>query len=139
MARIDHWPRKLTAFVEERRASPFVWGAHDCCMFVVDWVALLTGIDPAPELRGAYTTEKGAAKIIKKRGGDVVALADEVCARHGWPRVGPKLARRGDVVAHTTPTGPCLGICLGAETVCAGAGGLVTLPTESGLAAWRID
>jgi hypothetical protein len=138
MARIDNWPRALTDFAEERRKLPFVWGQNDCCLFAANWVAKLTGVDPAASLRGKYTTAAGAARIIKRRGG-MQAMVGKICAGHGWPMVNPKLARRGDVVLIEQATGPALAVCMGEHAAAAGPNGVSMVPTLSALAGWRID
>lgn len=66
--RLNNWPQKLNEFIEARRATPFEWGKNDCSLFVADAIMAMTGIDVAKELRGKYSTEIGAYKIISEYG-----------------------------------------------------------------------
>lgn len=90
--RRNQLPNLLHAFIESRRETPFKWGENDCCLFAADWVLELTGVDHAEKYRGKYDDEKGAARIIKRRGGM------RAFARDLKERSSVKLAQRGDVV-----------------------------------------
>lgn len=90
--RRNQLPNLLHAFIESRRHAPFKWGENDCCLFAADWVLELTGDDHAKQYRGKYSDEKGAARIIKRRGG-MRAFAQDL-----KERANVRLAQRGDVV-----------------------------------------
>lgn len=49
-------------------AEPFARPHADCCMWVADWIAARTGIDPAADLRGAYTNAAGALRQVRRWG-----------------------------------------------------------------------
>lgn len=83
---------RLDDLVYSLRSVPFAWGINDCCTVSADVVNACTGVDPMNELRGAYGTEFGAARVLAERGG-IEALLDE---RLG-PRVGPAFAQHGDI------------------------------------------
>jgi hypothetical protein len=89
--RAADWRATLAAFIDERRADPFVWGARDCCLFAADAVAGFTGLDVAAPLRG-YATRFGALRALRRAGFervfDVVDPHFPTAAR----------ARAGDVV-----------------------------------------
>ncbi len=44
---------------------------NDCTTFCATWVEMLTGNDPAADLRGSYRTAEGAHAIIDAAGGHV--------------------------------------------------------------------
>lgn len=68
MKRLFDWPERVIALIEERRHMPFIWGTNDCALFPADCVLAATGVDLAAGMR-TYTTELGAARIVRKRGG----------------------------------------------------------------------
>ncbi len=56
----------------------FGWGGvvgDDCTTWCASWVRERTGIDPAAALRGTYSTEIGAHRLIARAGG-LVALVE---------------------------------------------------------------
>lgn len=135
--RPEDWPARLHLFFEEIRTQPFQWGERDCALTACDWIAILVGIDPAAELRGAYRTAIGAGRVMKPRGG-LEQIARDACVAHGWQEVGASFARRGDVVLMDFPTGPALGICDGARSAFVGRDGLQLMRTLDCRLAWRI-
>jgi len=127
------WPERLTAYIESRRAAEFTWGEHDCCWFANGAVIAMTGVDRMPDY--SYTTELGAARLIK-RAGSLDAL---VCRALG-DSIHPAQAGRGDVVIADLENGSTLGICLG--EMCAFAadvGGITFRPRSMIRSAWRIQ
>ncbi len=72
----------LTEYLASAGRRAFVWGSFDCLLYIADWVARSTGIDPAPDLRGIYDSERGARRLIKARGG-MVTLVGNGLARSG--------------------------------------------------------
>lgn len=139
--RFEDWPTRFFAFVEQRRAEPFAWGANDCCLFACDGVQSQTGLDPAAKLfRGKYRDSLGAARLVRKHGG-IEAIAVKVCGQHGWPELlTPRVAQRGDVVLLDVDTGMecALGLVVGAEAVFTGPEGLTFVPLASCRRAWAI-
>ena len=134
--RKPNWPEILAAKIELARSKPFSWGTHDCCMFSADVVLAMTGTDYAEEFRGKYTTATGAAKALKKYG--LGSIENSLTAKFGEP-VHPFKASRGDVVLADAPTTyKALGVCLGEKAVFAGKDGMVFLPMNLWLCAWRI-
>src|SRR5690606_29994477 len=91
--RREDWPERLAAFVAARRRTPFAFGTHDCALFAADWIVECTGADPIAPLRGQWTDERSALRILQDNGG-IEALA---CRYLGDP-IAPLLARRGDIV-----------------------------------------
>jgi len=84
--------RLLLEEYQRQRATPFAWGGADCLGFAADCAKLLTGNDPAAELRGKYDSEIAAKRIMVERGwqtlGDVAASM--------FPEIPVAVARSGD-------------------------------------------
>lgn len=91
MTRAPDWRARLAALVEQRRAAPFVWGAHDCCLWASDAVLAMTGLDVAAPLRG-YINRFGALRSLRRAGFERVF---DVVDPH-FPTA--QRARAGDVV-----------------------------------------
>lgn len=137
--RILNWPEKLTELIDARRARPFEWGSNDCCLFACDVILELTGIDPAADLRGTYSSELSAVRLLSQLGG-VAGIATARCEANGFPEwPDPAFAQRGDVVLRDSPEhGPTLGICIGSSVAFVGEQGLVFIKLSDCLRAWRI-
>lgn len=84
----------LAAFLSEASACPMEWGRCDCSLMVADWIAYRCGIDPVPDLRGAYTDEQGALSKIEAAGG-LVALFTRRLAPLGLAETGAP--KSGDI------------------------------------------
>ena len=86
---------------------------------------------------GRYAGCREALRLMRRATGsaDLVTATSIIL---GAPLSHPLMARLGDVVAITTPAGPALGLCAGAEVAASGPGGLVARPLTSIIAAWRV-
>lgn len=94
MRRGDNWRERLNAFLQEAATTPFVWGRRDCVLFAADAVLVMTGEDPAAEIRGRYETAIGAARITRKiSGGPWIGTG--VAAR--FAEIAPAFAGDGDL------------------------------------------
>lgn len=62
--------------------APVVHGECDCLMVLANWVRELTGVDPAPELRGSYSTEQEWRDIVAAAG-SMAALVAPLARRAG--------------------------------------------------------
>ena len=122
----------LLDYVECCRLRPFAWGRHDCALFAAGAVLTLTGHDPAADARGAYTTEWGALRWLKRQG---MTLRELAAQRLGEPRP-VLLARRGDLV--WLPDPGALGVCLGHDCAFPGPAGLEFRPLADCACCWRI-
>ena len=118
MRRVEDWPERLLALVEEHRQQPFQWGKNDCCTFAGEAVARMTGADLLADVRGRYNSARSAAVVMARVGGLGAYLGERL------PPVAPKLARRGDVVMFESIEGPALGIALGVYAVGVGPEGV---------------
>lgn len=132
--RLQDWPLRLDAFVEQRRCMPFAWGSQDCCQFARHAVAALTGSDPAADwgLR-PYRTAKGAAGQLARLGG-IAALP----GRAGLSEIPLLRAGRGDLALVPNAGRPALGIVLGAKVAYVGEQGLAFVPVTACTNTWRV-
>ncbi len=130
--RLPDWQLRLEAFVAQRQEVPFVWGANDCALFVMDAVQAITGRDPAPHLRG-HRNARQAIGSLRDQGGLAVAACQ--CLGPFWSA---QLAAVGDVVLVRMGKRVALGICNGTTALGPGAQGLVAVPMTEALLAWRV-
>lgn len=129
--RLENWPQKLAEVIEGARKRPFLWGEHDCSLFVADCVDAMTGSKHANQYRGKYKTAKGAAGILKKHGG-IEGLVDSKF--DPMPR---SFARRGDIALLEMKGSP-LGIVDVNRVACVGENGLHFLPMNKTIKVWRV-
>lgn len=131
--RLRDWPERLAALFAARAAQPFEWGVFDCCLFAADAVLAVTGHDPAADLRGTYSTEAGAARVLRRWGG-----VDGIAVARAGRVVAAGLAQPGDVgLSHHHPELPALAVWGGSAWHAAGPAGLVVVPPEAVVRAWR--
>lgn len=157
--RREDWADRLAALLDARAGTPFAWGAADCCLFVADAVAAVTGVDiAAAEFRGRYRDAASGARVLRRwlraEGAPagqppLAALWRRLARRHGWRPAPIEYARRGDIVllpaaalAQVPGTGydhaaAIVDLC-GARAVTAGPAGLVRVPLAPAGSAWRV-
>lgn len=125
---------RLTAFLADGSALPFVWGERDCCLWVSDWIRSVRGADPGAELRGAYSTLASCLRLLRQGGGFetvVSGLIDRAgLARTDTPGV-------GDVGIVETGVGPMMAICVGERWAFKAVDGIAILPAAP-VAAWTV-
>lgn len=126
------WQLRLAEFAKERASMPFEWGRNDCCLFTVDAVAAITGVDHAARFRG-YSTALAAARVVEEQGG-VRQLAIDA-----WgPSVAPAFATVGDVVLMQNEGRELLAICNGTNAIGPGPERMDVMDMSNALAAWKI-
>lgn len=91
----------LDELVAQRAAQPFAWGVRDCAMWAFDAVHAATGRDPAPDLRGAYSTPRAALRLLRRLGG----LHGIATARMGAPVPLPAAPDGAVVLLHASVCG----------------------------------
>lgn len=136
--RLENWPELLNSYIAEQETAPFVWGEHDCCLFVCNVIQLLTGIDPAKDYRNRYKTKAGATRLLAKAGG-LEALAVAVCADMEFVEIGVNFCQRGDLVLMDCAEEQALGICLGANAAFVTLTGFTYYPLSKCCRAWRVS
>ena len=124
----------LTEHLQAGAAQPFVWGAHDCCLWPSDWMKARRGVDPAAPLRGRYGTAFAAYRHIQRLGGFEVMvralMADAGFAETNTPQP-------GDVGIIETDQGPALAIRTQRGWAANGPTGVTCAPFDH-LVAWTI-
>ncbi len=94
LTRLPDWDRRLAKVTARHLQEPSEWGAADCLLKACDAIEAVTGVDLAKKIRGKYTTELGAAKLLRRKGCDNV---EQLLEQYFEP-VGRLMAQRGDVV-----------------------------------------
>lgn len=135
MQRRDDWASRLIAVIDAADRTPFAWGKQDCALFAADCVQAMTGEDFAAPFRGRYDTALGSVRALRMMG---MASLEEYVVHVLGETVAPMMAMRGDVVMVDTPEGKALGVVAGIEAAVAGIDGLVMMPRDRWLCAWRI-
>lgn len=138
MPRKSNWPAALTLFLNEKQQQPFDWKENNCSFFASDWVAILTGIDPAANYRASVDSALSAARVLAEAGG-IESITEQECAANNWPEVSPRLAQRGDVCLVDSEAGPALGVVAGSSAAFAGPRGVEFVPVSACRRAWRIS
>jgi hypothetical protein len=133
MTRTPDWPLRFEAFIAERRAQSFAWGANDCAIFAADCVQAITGTDPAPAWLRLHKTQKQALRALQRHGG----LHSIATAALGQP-VAASQAGVGDVVLVKVGKRDALAICNGATALGPADHGLVAVAMASATACWRV-
>lgn len=136
MTRRHDWPERIMAVLDRAATQAFAWGRADCFTLAMDAVAAITGADPYPDERGAYTTPVGARLRLTAHGfADMAALFDSVAAE-----IPVAFAGRGDLGLTETATGELAAIvCDGTAWVGRSEGeGFVRVPRNAAVRAWRI-
>jgi hypothetical protein len=129
---------KLALFLQEKQSQPFDWAGNNCCFFACDWLAMLTGDDPAKDYRPRITSALTAARTLEQEGG-VDGIASAICEARGWRNVGVTMAQRGDIVVGVFEGADALGVCDGAHSWFAGKHGLQAISTiHQCRKAWKI-
>ncbi|MFN4296809.1 MAG: DUF6950 family protein [Brevundimonas sp.] len=117
----------LDRFLEEATARRFRDGEWDCQLFPAEWVLRVTGLDPAAEWRGRYSTALGRERILK-RGGGPLAVMTKGAESVGLQRTSEP--KRGDIGLIRVGGRHYGAVCLG---------GLWAVATSKGLAAVKPD
>lgn len=125
----------------QRCARPFAWGTADCVTWAADCVWAITRRDPIADLRGAYFSARGAARVCRAQGG-MVAMLD---ARLPAGRIHSAQAIDGDVCllhAHayhcSLPGLAALGVLWRGWVLVQGADGLHRQPPANAALWWRV-
>lgn len=133
MKRKEGWELALYEATNAAFHRAHEWGAHDCASFAADCVEAMTGVDLLPE-RGEYHDNVSAAKVIVNSGAK--SLADAVSQR--LPEINVSQARRGDVMLCEGPEGDFLAINQGMTSVGPSARGLIHVPSDQAIKAFRV-
>src|SRR5687768_5647317 len=98
-------------YLEAARRLPWRWGGgdtgfegDDCTLFAANWAKAVCGEDPGVGMRGAYSTEREAIRIVARAGG-FAAFIDQQLRPLGWIRTAAE-PREGDIGVVMAPTLP---------------------------------
>lgn len=138
-AKRSDWRVRLHAYLADARQRTFGYGgadgSQDCALFVAGAVEAMTGIDPAAEYRGRYTTLTGGLRVLRKAG--YIDHVDLVAAT--LPEVRPAhLAQVGDIAVVPSGDDMVLGLVGGPRIFCWGEDALMTLDLLSISRAFRV-
>lgn len=96
----------LDDYLNDAGKKRWQYGHVDCQMFAADWVVARTGLDPAEDLRGTYSTAEEANAMVEANGGCVDLVHDRLVGV-GWHWIfsGPRDGDIGVIHVRTWPDG----------------------------------
>jgi uncharacterized protein DUF6950 len=132
LTRYPDWPARLESYIQGLKGREFSYGSFDCALFVCDAIEVMTGVNPAAEFKGRYSTRDEARKLLGAVGG-----YEGVAAASGLAVIAPKLARRGDVLRMRVFS---LGLVSlnGRDAWVLGENGIELFPAAAAVGAWRV-
>lgn len=123
---------RLERFVYAQQGREFRYGIFDCCLFVCGAIEAMTGVNPAREFLGAYSTRREARKLLAAAGG-ISAIAK----RHGMTELPVSKARRGDVLAMKNMQLALVALN-GKDALVVVESGLIAVPARIAIGAWAV-
>lgn len=126
--------RTLQEFLGPWRALRFDWAERNCCHLVAAWVREREGLSPLEGLAPMPRTQAGVLRRMIRLGG----------LRAAWTRqlrrepIPAPAAMLGDVVLLAIGEGEFAGICNGRTALLMSSAGLVALPMDAAVCAWRL-
>ncbi|WP_374797259.1 DUF6950 family protein [Paracoccus sp. p3-h83] len=124
--RVYNWEARLAAYVARVAREGFAWGQHDCALFAAGAVEAVTGIDPAADWRGRYSSFEGGVKLIRKAG-----FSDHIAAARAWfPKVSRAEVMPGDLAVIDTGAGSAVSVVQGEMLYVLTEAGLGLIPAE---------
>lgn len=134
MGRVPGWETRLYQATRELAARPFEWGKNDCALFCADVVLALTNTDYMARFRGRYSTEIGAARVIRSEG--FADLGDAAASM--LPEIHVSEAQRGDVALCDGKYGPFLSIITGHMVIGPTCNGLMHVSVTHAMRAFKV-
>lgn len=131
--RYADWDQRLLEFFDRMKNEPHAYGSNDCALFGANAVQAMTGNDLAAGIRGTYSTEMGAAKIITPYGGLFGFIDTKL------PRDELAFCQRGDLVGIDGELGPFIAVAFGTVAISVHDHGTTHVPMTQALARWRVD
>ena len=134
--RLEDWADRYLEAIALHARLPFEWGVSDCLLLPMDVCAAITGEVPATFKRGSYHTMSDAVRELRALG--FAHLGDAFAAN--FEEIPPAFAQRGDIGIADYP-GAILGggvVVIGDELIGKGEQGLVRLPRDAMVRAFRI-
>lgn len=114
--------------------TPFKWGENDCCTFACDIIELKHGVDHMAHVRGSYSSEAGAKKVLIKHFGSMSEGFSNVISE-----IDPTYIQMCDLALLDTASGKSMALFFGGSYWMIGEHGLITLNGKDPvIKAWRI-
>jgi len=132
--RREDWEQRLSSLCIDKSEVPHVWGEWDCVIFCAMAVEEMTGENLIADIKGAWTSKIGAARVIKNNGFD--SLGDMVADRLKEKPL--PFIKRGDVVLCDGPDGEFIGIVMGHFSVGPGPTGLASVPIDQAIRGFEV-
>lgn len=126
----------VDAAIEEAMLRDMVWGRDDCSLWVCNAVVSAGGPDFAAALRG-YDSAAGAARALKAHaGGGLKEAAVKIAGEFSLKEA--RRPFRGDLIGMVmSPHRPSLALFWQGGWIARSERGIVRLPADAGLIAWR--
>lgn len=131
LPRLPDAAQRLHRLVLDCMGVRFAWGVRDCMLWSADAIAAQLGADPAEHLRGTYSTQRQARRLMAPLGG-LHGLATAVLGR---PLPAPLLARAGDIGLLSCGA---MGVCGGETWLVITSAGMGHIALAEAQAAWRV-
>lgn len=127
--RLPDWEPRFAAYISAVASRPFRAGRHDCALFAAGGIDALTGINPAADWLGRYSSQRAGIDLIRGTGyRDHVDFA----ARH-FPAITRAEALPGDLVVIRAGRQRALGLLQGAAVYVPGRRGLGLVALDPGV------
>lgn len=127
--RHPNWAKRLMAIASIHVTQSAEWGKTDCIMTVGEAMRAVVGVHPFEHFAGTYTTELGAAKVMRQHDCEDV---DEVFSRFlGLSELNRLQVRRGDVAVVMIQDKPHAGYILNDGITVRQEGGMITMPLDT--------
>lgn len=135
LKRLPDWPGRMSALVRARRQMPYEYGVNDCATFAVDSVIAVTGVDLAPGVERPKSNVAGGRFLIANGVRTIEQLFLSILGE-SWGRT--RQARRGDLVCFAAADETHMALVTGREAVTPGPDGLLPVPADLWVRAWKI-
>lgn len=128
------WQSRLDACMRGHLLMPFRWGVNDCATFAAECVKSVTGQDHIEDVRGKWSDERAALRLLRDRDG----IAEWAASCLG-PEVNPMLAQPGDIGVTIQNGREALCVCAGQHWHGPASEGLATFSVDQVERAWRCE
>jgi hypothetical protein len=135
--RKQDWEKRLAAYLDHERNTPFVWGHNDCMAFSAKAAILILERDVSSQLKDYSATDEKTANDVIEKYGSIGAIFD----RHYKRRVNWKSIKRGDICTVDFYGTIAAGVLdtTGRKIACKTLAGLVFVPISKITAVWDIE
>jgi len=137
--RTSDWPEKLNTYLDSIQNKEYRWGELDCCLFVADWLRILTKIDYAEPFRNQYDSLESAIALMgewkDENATDEHFGAPAKYLDFWFPQTTVFKVKRGDIVVNAEGS---VGICNGLYSLFMSSKGLAAVKTLECVRGWYI-